>query len=56
MVISKFYKSLAFPEKMPGERRNKITKEPPPEVLKGLIYIIKKGSKSPVKPTAIRHE
>jgi integrase len=54
MVISKFYKWVAFPEKTPEERRNKIPKEQLPPMLKGVtLFVTKKGSKSPIKSNDI---
>jgi integrase/recombinase XerD len=54
MVISKFYKWVAFPHKTPEERRNKIPKDQLPPVLKGVtLFVTKKGSKSPIKASDI---
>jgi integrase len=50
MVISKFYKWVAFPDKTPEERRNKIPKDQLPPVLKGVtLFVSKKGPKCPIK-------
>jgi integrase len=49
MVISKFFKWVAYPHLSPQGRRNKIPKDQMPLVLRRLNFITKKWSKSPVK-------
>jgi site-specific recombinase XerD len=49
MVISKFFKWVAYPHLSPEQRRNKLSKDQLPPVLRGLTFVSKKGSKSSIK-------